>query len=65
MSFIQRTYIFNENNGLVQFVLDLSIPSSTVINVSVNDISDTATGKLIFIEPDVHNYTYVHSYIRT
>ena len=45
VSFIQATYTINENNGLVQPVLSLSIPSSTVINVSVNDVSNTATGK--------------------
>jgi len=44
LSFTQTTYVINENSGHIRATLSLNIPSSTIINISFTDISNTAIG---------------------
>ena len=49
VSFSHPTYDVNEGNGLVQLILTLTNPSSSVINLQVLNTDGSATGKSIII----------------
>ena len=61
VSFSQRAYNVNESDGQLQPTLLFSNPSSSNITVRVEDTSNAATGKLVFI--DVTNIGYQPTYI--
>ena len=56
VKFSQSTYSVNENSGVVQPVLVLSIPSSTDITVEVISTDGSATGELILFHRQIIAY---------
>ena len=47
VNFSQSAYTVNEKDGMIQFTLLLSNPSSTDITVEVSSIDESATGEYL------------------
>ena len=65
VNFSQSAYMVDENDGMVQFILLLSNPSSTNITVEVSSIDGSATGEYLAIVHNIiaivcgNNYVYI------